>query len=192
MQKLLSRPEWKFFAILPRADWPLAASWWLVLVLRGVLPALFAIGMGSLVGAVQHGQPLAVALAAVAGIFVLLQVLSPLHQVRGANLGSRTGGWLYDELTRTCVRPPGMRHLESPELTADLAMARDFDLGISGPPLNVSMGFIASGHVDLFGGFVLVLVLVAKNWCVLFFFFFLCFLLLFLLSLISLWLVRRI
>jgi ATP-binding cassette subfamily B protein len=130
MGKLLSRPEWKFFSVLPRADWPLAAGWWLVLALRGVLPALFAIGMGVLVGAVQNGRPLAAPLAAVAGIFILLQMLSPLHQVLGANLGNRMGAWLYDELTRACVRPPGMRHLESPELTADLAMARDFDLGI--------------------------------------------------------------
>jgi ATP-binding cassette subfamily B protein len=164
MQKLWSRPEWKFFAVLPRADWPLAASWWLVLVLRGVLPAIFAIGMGILVGAVQHGRPLALPLAAVAGVFVLLQVLSPLHQVLGANLGSRMAAWLYDELTRTCVRPPGMRHLESPELTADLAMARDFDLGISGPPLNVSMGFIATGLVELIGGLASALVLAAWVW----------------------------
>ena len=49
MQKFLARPEWKFFSVLPRADWPLAAGWWLVLILRGVLPALFAIGMGVLV-----------------------------------------------------------------------------------------------------------------------------------------------
>jgi ABC-type multidrug transport system fused ATPase/permease subunit len=164
MQKLLARPEWKFFSVLPRADLPLAAAWWLVLVLRGVLPAVFAIGMGVLVGAVQHRQPLVVPLAAVAGVFVLLQVLSPLHQVLGANLGSRMAAWLYDELTRTCVRPPGMRHLESPELTADLAMARDFDLGISGPPLNVSMGFIATGLVELIGGFASALVLAAWSW----------------------------
>ncbi len=164
MWNLRARPEWKFFSVLPRADLPLAVGWWLVLVLRGVLPAVFAVGMGFLVGAVQHSQPLIVPLAGVAGVFVLLQVLSPLHQVIGANLGSRMAAWLYDELTAACVRPPGMRHLESAELTTDLAMARDFDLGISGPPLATSMGFIASGLVDLIGGTASALVLIAFVW----------------------------
>src|SRR3989475_9227265 len=32
-------------------------------------------------------------------VFVLLQVLSPIHHAVGANLGSRTAAWLYDRLT---------------------------------------------------------------------------------------------
>ena len=51
--RLRQRKEWKFFAALPRADGALAALWWTVLLLRGVLPALLAIAMGVLVGAVQ-------------------------------------------------------------------------------------------------------------------------------------------
>jgi ATP-binding cassette, subfamily B, bacterial len=34
---------------LLRADRPLAIAWWFVLLLRGLLPALFAIAMGVLV-----------------------------------------------------------------------------------------------------------------------------------------------
>lgn len=159
-----SSNQWKFFGVLLRADRGLAIAWWVVLVLRGLLPALFAIAMGLLVGAVQHGVSLAVPLAAVGTIFVLLQILGPLHQVLGANLGSRTAAWLYDQLTQACVRPPGMGHLEDPRLTTDLAMARDFDLGISGPPLTISMGFISSGLVELFGGVASAAVLAAYNW----------------------------
>ena len=55
---LRARKEWKFFGVLPRADRALAVAWWTVLVLRGVLPALFAIAMGRLVGAVQRGEDL--------------------------------------------------------------------------------------------------------------------------------------
>ena len=33
-----------------------------------------------------------------------------------ANLGDRTAAWLYDRLTDACVRPPGMGHLEDPQL----------------------------------------------------------------------------
>jgi ATP-binding cassette, subfamily B, bacterial len=162
--RLRARPQWKFFGVLPRADRPLAIAWWLVLVLRGVLPALFAIAMGGLVGAVQHGDPLAIPLTAMGVVFVLLQILSPLHQAIGLNLGSRTAAWLYDELTTACVRPPGMGHLEDSRLTTDLTMARDFDLGISGPPLSISMDFIASGLVEMVGGLASAAVLAAYAW----------------------------
>jgi len=163
-ERLRSRQEWQFIRVLPKASRPLATAWWLVLFLRGLLPAGFAIAMGWLVGTVQAGTSLAAPLTLVGVVFVLLQVLAPLHQVIGANLGSRTAAWLYDELTQACVRPPGMGHLENPELTNDLTMARDFDLGISGPPLNISMDFIASGLVEFLAGVTSALVLAAFAW----------------------------
>jgi len=164
IERLRARNEWKFAGVLPQADRPLAAAWWTLLVLRGLLPALFAIAMGSLVGAVQRGDDLAAPLALVGVVFVLLQVLSPIHHAVGANLGSRTAAWLYDQLTTACVGPPGMGHLESPGLTGDLTMARDFDLGITGPPIFISMDFIAAGLVELVGGLASAVVLAAYAW----------------------------
>ena len=155
---------WKFFRVLGRADRVLAAAWWTILVLRGLLPAGFSIAMGVLIGRVQRGAPLAGALIFLGAIFVLLQVLSPLHQAVSANLGSRLPSWLYDELTTACVNPPGMGHLEDPRLTTDLSMARDFDLGITGPPLSISMGFIASGLIEMLGGIASAIVLAAYTW----------------------------
>ena len=55
IQRLRDRPEWQFFTMLPRASAPLAALWWLLLIVRGLLPALFALAMGQLVGTVQRG-----------------------------------------------------------------------------------------------------------------------------------------
>src|SRR5207302_7985080 len=130
----------------------------------GLLPALFAIAMGRLVGAVQRGDDLAAPLALVGVVFVLLQVLAPIHHAVGANLGSRTAAWLYDRLTTACVGPPGMGHLENPGLTSDLTMARDFDLGITGPPIFISMDFIAAGLVELVGGLASPVVLAAYSW----------------------------
>src|SRR5215472_2661227 len=155
---------WKFFAVLSRADRRLAWAWWAMIVARGLLPATFAIAMGVLVGAVQRAAPLAAPLVLVGVVFVLFQVLSPVHQACGTNLGSRTAAWLYDELTRACVRPPGMGHLEDTRLTTDLTMARDFDLGISAPPLSISMDFIASGLVELVCGLASAVVLAAYTW----------------------------
>jgi hypothetical protein len=72
-------------------------------------------------------------------------VLTPIHQALGANLGDRTAAWLYDRLTEACVRPPGMGYLEDGQLTNDVTVARDFNLGITGQPLFISMDFIVGG-----------------------------------------------
>jgi ABC-type multidrug transport system fused ATPase/permease subunit len=164
IRQLTARKEWIFFGVLPKADRFLATAWWVVLVLRGVLPAVFAIAMGVLVAAVQRGGGLGNALALIGVVFILLQVLAPIHQAISANLGDRTAAWLYDRLTEACVGPPGMGHLEDPTLTSDLAVARDFDLGMTGPPLSISMDFIASGMVEMFGGVACAIVLAAYAW----------------------------
>jgi ATP-binding cassette, subfamily B, bacterial len=164
LSRLRERQEWKFFGALPKADPALAVAWWTILVLRGLLPAVFAIAMGALVSAVQHGEPLATPLGVVGVVFVLLQVLAPIHQAIGANLGSRLAAWLNDRLTETCVRPPGMGHLEDPRLTGDLTVSRDFDLGMTGPPMHINMDFIAAGLVDFVGGLASALVLFAYAW----------------------------
>jgi len=164
VERLRNSNELKFFRVLMRARPGLAVAWWSVLVLRGLLPALFAISMGTLMSAVQRGNPLAFPLTLVGVIFFLLQVLSPLHQAIGTNLGSLTAAWLYDELTTACVRPPGMGHLENPRSPTDLTVARDFDLGITGPPIFISMGFISSGMIELVGGLAATAVLFAYRW----------------------------
>ncbi len=164
IERLRARPEWKFFGVVMKADRALALAWWAVLLLRGILPVIFAIAMGSLVGAVQRGDDLIARLVLVGAVFVPMQVLSPIHQCLGAVLGSRTAAWLNDKLALACVRPPGMGHLENPKLTSDLTMARDFDLGISGPPMFISMDFIASGLVEMVTGLASAVVLAGFAW----------------------------
>ncbi len=164
MQRLLERNEWKFFAVLPKADRALAIIWWVILIFRGVLPAVFAIAMGFVVGSVQRGDSLIGPLLFAGVVFVLLQVLTPIHQAVSANLGDRTAAWLYDRLTEACVRPPGMGHLEDPKLIGDLTVARDFDLGMTGPPLSISMDFIAGGLALMIGGLASAVVLAWYRW----------------------------
>ena len=57
-----------------------------------------------------------------------------------------------------------MGHLEDPTLTSDLTVARDFDLGMTGPPLSISMDFIANGMVEMVGGIACAMVLAAYAW----------------------------
>ena len=131
---LRGRQEWKFFGALPKADRRLTAAWWSLLVLRGLLPAAFALAMGVLVGAVQQDESLTGPLVVIGVVFVALQVLAPIHIAVGRQPRQPGRAWLYDELDRPAASsPPGIGHLEDPELTSDLTMARDFDLGITGP-----------------------------------------------------------
>ena len=86
-------------------------------------------------------------------VFVLLQVLA--SDPPG---GQREPRQPY---RRLAPRPPHARvraaarawlTSSGPALTNDLTMARDFDLGITGPPLAIAMDFIAIGLVDMVGG----------------------------------------
>jgi ATP-binding cassette subfamily B protein len=164
LEGLRGRQEWQLARALWRADRALATAWWTILVLRGLLPAGFAVAMGMVVGAVDAGDPLAGPLALMGSIFVLLQVLTPLHLAVGYNLGDRTAAWLYDVLTDACVSPPGIGHLEDPELGSDLTVAREFDLGMTGPPLSISMDFIAGSLVEMAAGLASAAVLFGYAW----------------------------
>jgi ABC-type multidrug transport system fused ATPase/permease subunit len=164
LSRLGERDGWKLFTALVRADPTLATAWWSVLILRGILPVGFAIGMGRLVGAVQQGSPLVGPLTLVGVAFVLLQILAPIHRALSNNLGDRTAAWLYDRLADACVEPPGIGHLEDATLTSDLVTARDFDRGMTGPPLSIAMDFIASGAVEMVAGLSSALMLTLYAW----------------------------
>ena len=164
LDRVRNHQAWKFFAVLRQVSSRHAVAWWVLLMLRGVLPALAAVSTGVLVSAVSRSASLTGPLVFVGIVFIALQVFTPLQQVVGSTLGSLTAGWLNDRLMVACLTPPGMGHLERPELTNDLTMARDFELGITGPPLSISMDFIASGLVALIAGFAAALVLVRYRW----------------------------
>ena len=161
---LAERQEWKFFTSLHKADRPLAIAWWTVLLLRGALPAVFAVAMGVLVGAVRDQRPLAAPLTLVGVTFVGLQVLNPIHTALSYNLGSRVAAWLYDRLTEACIRPPGIGHLEDPDLASDLTVAREFDFGTTGPPMHINMNFIAGSLVEMVAGLASAALLFAYAW----------------------------
>ena len=150
--RLRARQEFQLAAAVRHADPAMATGWWSLLALRGLLPAAFSITTGVLVAAVQHRSALGVPLAVVGVLFILLQVIGPFQTALSANLGDRTAAWLYDELTDACLGPPGIGHLEDPELAADLQVARDFDRGMTGPPLSISLDFISNGLADMIAG----------------------------------------
>ena len=164
MSAVRARPEWQFFGVLWTASRGKAAAWWAVLVLQGAMPGLLAIATGVVVATVRDGRDLTWPLTAVGVLFVLAQVLPPLLQAVSAVLGVVAADWLNDRLMQASVGPPGMAHLESPELATDLATARDFDLGRGGPPLRIAMEFIALGLSRLVTGVVSAAILLGFSW----------------------------
>jgi len=164
IDRLRSRQEWQFFRALRRAAPVYAIGWWVLVVLRGTLPAVTSVAFGWLVSAITRDVSLVGPLVMVGVSFALLLISQPLHQVVSANLGARMAAHLYDRLITICVAPPGIAHLERSELTTDLTMARDFDLGMMGPPLEISMDFIAGGLVDLVVGASAAILLAAFHW----------------------------
>ncbi|MCB0991009.1 MAG: ABC transporter ATP-binding protein [Acidimicrobiales bacterium] len=164
LQRLMSRQEVTFARALHRAAPGLSTAWWAILFARGLVPALLAISTGWLVGAVDRGDSLTAPLVFVGFVFVGLQILAPVHQAVGSALGVRTADHLNRRLMDTVSAPEGIAHLERPDLVNDFTMARDFDLGITGPPLSISMDFVAGGLVQMVAGIATSCVLFAFAW----------------------------
>jgi len=101
---LRTSAEWRFLSAVWHADQRLAAAWWTLIGVRGALPALFAVAMGLLVGAVQAGTPLTPPLAAAGAAFLTLRAIQPLHATVGSILGAKTGAWLHDRLLDETAR----------------------------------------------------------------------------------------
>jgi ATP-binding cassette, subfamily B, bacterial len=161
---LRTRPATRFFVTITRAVPGLALSWWLLLVLRSLVPAGLAIATGALVGRVQAGSSLTGPLVVFGIVFAVSQVGPPVHQVVGTMLGQHFSSVLNDRLMATTLGPDGVGHLERGDLTNDLTTARDFDLGWTGPPMFMNVDFIAQGLVMLLGGIASALVLLGFSW----------------------------
>jgi ABC-type multidrug transport system fused ATPase/permease subunit len=164
IERLRQRQEWALWRALHLAAPGHAVAWWLGLVLRGALPAAIAVTSGWLIAAVTDGHALTWPLLTMAVVFVGSQVIGPLHEALGADLGNRAATSLNDRLMAATLDPPGVAHLERADLTDDLSMARDFDLGITGPPLSYSINFIADGLVGLVSGTASAVVLAWYGW----------------------------
>ena len=130
--RLRARQEWALAGALRRADGRLTTAWWEGILLRGTLPAVLAVASGWLIAAITDGTSTAGPLLTFGAVFVISQVIGPLHEAVGYNLGDRTSTSLNDRLMAVTLAPPGIAHLERADLSADLTMARDFDLGITG------------------------------------------------------------
>ena len=136
-----------------KADRALAAAWWAVLVLRGVLPACSRSRWACSSAPSQRGDGLAG--AARARRRRLRPAPGPDADPPGDRRQPRRphrGLALRpaDRRVRRARRAWATSRTRSSP--SDLTVARDFDLGMTGPPLSISMDFIAGGLVEMIGG----------------------------------------
>ena len=122
IKRLRARQEWQFFGALPKADPVLATVWWAVLILNGVMPAVFAVAIGATVAAVAEARPVAAALVLTGVLFILMLIVNPIQTAVSMNLGNKVSTWLNEALIQACVQPPGIGHLEDPDLADDLGV----------------------------------------------------------------------
>lgn len=167
--RLASSNQWRFFRALSRASRGLAITWISLIVARGLLPIALVLAIGDVVASVGDSGDtggLARGLSVIAIVFTLSQVLASVHTQVSVNLGDRMSTYLQDQLLDATLTPDGLRHMESSHLTDRLAVAQDFDLGRSGPPMDISIGIIAGGLVEFVAGLGQVGVLAAYRWWV--------------------------
>jgi ATP-binding cassette subfamily B protein len=164
LKRLRARPEWQFFAVLPKADPVLAAVWWALLILTGTMPAIFAVATGVMVSVIEQGQPVGGPLLLTGLVFVLMLIMSPIQTAVSMNLGNKVSAWLNEALIRGCVEPPGIGHLEDPDLAEDLTTAREFDRGMTGPPMYLNVDFIATSLVSALSGVASAVILFGFSW----------------------------
>jgi ATP-binding cassette, subfamily B, bacterial len=134
---------WKLFGVLHRADARLNALWWTTIVAGAGLPVALITNVAWLLTSIASDGALLPPILLICSLFIAMNTLAALGAVVSANLGARTGEYLYRRLERACLTPDGIAHMERPDLGSALSAARDFDLGITGAPLVISMPRIA-------------------------------------------------
>jgi ATP-binding cassette subfamily B protein len=139
---------------LARAAPVWTAVWLAFVVLRGILPTLLMIGVGRLVADLAAARSPVASFAWFAVCFFLLQIATPIHGTVGATLGIKLAENLQGRLLRAALENPGIDRLESPRLQDDLTRARDFDIGLSRPPLYAAVAQLAIGAGQFAGGVV--------------------------------------
>ncbi|HEX2699876.1 MAG TPA: ABC transporter ATP-binding protein [Acidimicrobiales bacterium] len=125
--------------LLPRASRPLTAWVAALVVLTAALPATFAVAGGALVGAIDAavaggwdsagGHRLIAAIAGVAALFVLQQLSGPSLRAVADGLGRRVEGRLRERVMAAALAPPGVAHLEDPDVVDRVSDAQSIGTG---------------------------------------------------------------
>ncbi len=110
-----------------------------ILLLTGLLPTLFTLAGGTLVGSLpgtiengfdsEAGRSLVVALVATIALFVAQQGIGSIGSTLAYGLGERVTGHLKRRVMDVVLSPPGIGHLEDPEVMSRVAAAQAVGTG---------------------------------------------------------------
>ena len=122
-------------ALLPGVSRPLTAAVAAGTLASGLLPVVFAVVSGVVVGAVPAavrggldspaGRRLLLLVALAGLLFVVRQSLAVVLEAAAAALGRRLNGVLRERAMRAALRPAGIAHLEDADLLDTIALARN-------------------------------------------------------------------
>lgn len=161
---LRTSAEWRFLNVVLRTAPAQAVVWWGLVVVRGLVPAAFTLAVGLLVGTLQRGEPALLPLLLVGAAFIAMNALAPVHEAVSGLLGRVVGYRLQDRVLSAALAPPGIAHLEHPDLGDDLERAASWNTGISAPPLAAAMGPIGTGFAGVLTGLAQAALLGAYAW----------------------------
>jgi ABC-type multidrug transport system fused ATPase/permease subunit len=124
-------PAVRFVRAFAEANAPLTAAVIAVGALSGLLVPAFAVMTGLLVRAVREGGGVAVPLAVIFVVFVVGRLLDPVREQLGEALWRQVDESVSRRLMRAMSRPPGLAHVESPEVRDRVAQAEGLVTGVT-------------------------------------------------------------
>jgi ATP-binding cassette subfamily B protein len=166
------RPRVQLLRIAAGANKPLAVLALAVVVLNGVLPTVFTLASGRLVGAIPaavaggFGSPganrLLVALGVLAGVYLFQLAALPLFNLGLQALTRRVDRVIAQRVMLAILGPTGIAHLEDPELQDDVAKASGITAGNT--PGNALSAFVSLWSMRAAGVGAFVILLGFKWW----------------------------
>lgn len=127
-------PRITILRLLLKISWPLSLALLLIVLVAGLLPIVFVIATGVMIGAVPEalqggfdspaGRTLVLALVIAAAIFLAQQVFGPFQEAITETLARRLDGYLRARVMGAVSKTPGLAHLEDPRLLDEISIAR--------------------------------------------------------------------
>lgn len=147
----------RLIRLMPRASVPLSLVLGLVVVAGALVPNLYAIATGLVVGKVAEGvegglsspagRSLLWAAIAAGALFVLQQVFGSISGLASFPLGMKVEERLADDVMRASLRPVGMAHLEDPAILDSIDQTRG--IGVGGGPAGAVAAVVSLGTLRL-------------------------------------------
>jgi ATP-binding cassette subfamily B protein len=157
---------WATVKLLPKVDRRRTAIVAVTIVIAAAIPTLFKVASGALVGSVvtaaragghsAAGHRVVLALVAVGVLYILGQIAGPIQVAVADGLGRRVSGHLRERAMAAAVLPPGIAHLEDPEMLDKVSLAQGVGTGSFTPRMVVGgLAGVAARYVSAFASVVL-------------------------------------